>query len=241
METHQQARHALTVALVDAKPCTRYADIALLTPWLEDPSRGRALIELYLSPLKDQKDGGTALRETLRAYLEADRNASSAASRLRIDEMWLTWHSKPGWVETGEEAEPAGCGCTLYPFFAQNTNKNHYAEYVSPVSITGPTNNGYRILSNSSHNGAWEIYWELPNGTGYKYIQSVKGEYSWYSIELQAGMEAATSTAPTNWESNQVRAEYFEGTWHPWVGRVYRSEGNLRSGHVYLQRWQRNR
>jgi hypothetical protein len=134
------------------------------------------------------------------------------------DEMWLTWHSKPGWVETGEEAESGGCGCTLYPFFAQNTNKNHYAEYVSPASITGPTNNGYRILSNSSHNGAWEIYWELPNGTGYKYINSVTGEYSWYSTELQGGMEAATSATPTNWESNQVRAEYFEGTWHPWVG-----------------------
>jgi hypothetical protein len=89
-QTHQQAQQALQVALVGLQTRTRYADIALLTPWLEDPDRGRALVELYLSPLENQKDAGVGSRQTLRAYLETDRNVSSAARRLGINRRTLT-------------------------------------------------------------------------------------------------------------------------------------------------------
>jgi DNA-binding PucR family transcriptional regulator len=89
-ETHQQAQEALQVALIGPQTRTRYADIALLTPWLEDPDRGRALVDLYLSPLENQKDGGAGSRQTLRSYLDTDRNVSSAARRLGIDRRTLT-------------------------------------------------------------------------------------------------------------------------------------------------------
>jgi hypothetical protein len=89
-QTHHQAQQALQVALLARQPCARYADIALLVPWVEDPDRGRALVELYLSPLDSQKDGGAMLRQTLRVYFEAERNASSAARKLGIDRRTLT-------------------------------------------------------------------------------------------------------------------------------------------------------
>jgi DNA-binding PucR family transcriptional regulator len=61
----------------------------VLVPWVEDPVRGRALVDLYLSPLEGQKDGGVALRQALRVYFEAERNASSAARKLGIDRRTL--------------------------------------------------------------------------------------------------------------------------------------------------------
>ncbi len=89
-QTHHQAQQALQVALLASQTRTRYADIAWLAPWLEDPDRGRALVEQYLSPLDSQKDGGATLRQTLHVYLEADRNVSSAARKLSIDRRTLT-------------------------------------------------------------------------------------------------------------------------------------------------------
>ncbi len=88
-ETHEQAKGALQVALFGRQKRARFADIAVLTPLVQNPDRARSFVGLYLSPLNSQKDGGTALRQTLRAYLEADRNASSAARRLGIDRRTL--------------------------------------------------------------------------------------------------------------------------------------------------------
>jgi sugar diacid utilization regulator len=88
--THRQAQEALRVALLSQAKRTRYADIALLTPWLQDPDGARSLVELYLSPLNGQKDGGSTARQTLRACLEANRNVSLAARQLGIDRRTLT-------------------------------------------------------------------------------------------------------------------------------------------------------
>jgi PucR C-terminal helix-turn-helix domain/GGDEF-like domain len=87
--TYQQARDALQVALLSSQSHARYADIASLAPWLQDPDRGRALVEVYLSPLESQKDGGAVLRETLRVYFAAAHNVSAAARRLGIDRRTL--------------------------------------------------------------------------------------------------------------------------------------------------------
>jgi DNA-binding PucR family transcriptional regulator len=43
-----------------------------------------SLLELYLLPLRRERDGGHVLRETLRAYFAADRNGSSAAAALGV-------------------------------------------------------------------------------------------------------------------------------------------------------------
>jgi DNA-binding PucR family transcriptional regulator len=89
--THRQAQEALQVALIKPQKLTWYADIALLTPWLQDPDRARSLVEFHLSPLVSQRDGGVASRRTLRAYFEASRNVSAAAVKLGVERRTLAY------------------------------------------------------------------------------------------------------------------------------------------------------
>ncbi|HSZ68775.1 MAG TPA: helix-turn-helix domain-containing protein [Solirubrobacteraceae bacterium] len=82
--THRQAQAALLVALRRPRALTRYADVALLANVLKDDALVRALTDIYLSPLNDAHERGPVLRETLRAYLAAERNASSTAAMLKV-------------------------------------------------------------------------------------------------------------------------------------------------------------
>jgi hypothetical protein len=82
--THQQAQAALVVALRRPRPFTRYADVALLASALKDDALAKALIDIYLAPLEDSRGSGPVLRETLRAYLGAERSVSSAAAKLGV-------------------------------------------------------------------------------------------------------------------------------------------------------------
>jgi DNA-binding PucR family transcriptional regulator len=93
--THRQAQAALTVALrrngisrngtpAQGVTFTRYADVALLAGVLKDEALAKALIEIYLSPLEDSRGSGPVLRQTLRAYLDAERSVSSAAIALGV-------------------------------------------------------------------------------------------------------------------------------------------------------------
>ena len=89
--THHQAQQAHRVALLAPQPLTRYADIALLMPWLEELDEARALIDLYLSPLHRLKDGGAASRRVMRAYFETARNVSAAARKLGLERRTLAY------------------------------------------------------------------------------------------------------------------------------------------------------
>jgi hypothetical protein len=80
--THRQARATLPFALARPQAPIRYADVALLATALHDDLLATSLRELYLAPLAEQRDGGAALRETLRAYLAAGHNVSAAAAAL---------------------------------------------------------------------------------------------------------------------------------------------------------------
>ena len=87
--THRQAQAALAVALrrSESHPggmFTRYADVALLASALKDEALARALLDIYLTPLDDHRGSGPVLRETLRAYLAAECQASSAAVKLDV-------------------------------------------------------------------------------------------------------------------------------------------------------------
>lgn len=82
--THRQAQAALRVALQCSRPLTRYSDVALLSSMLLDDALAGSLIDIYLSPLGSNSDGGAVLRRTLSAYFAAERNASSAASALGV-------------------------------------------------------------------------------------------------------------------------------------------------------------
>jgi hypothetical protein len=96
--THRQAQAALRVALHDRRPFTRYAEVALLASVLRDDTVSGSLVEIYLSPLGDRHNGGAVLRQTLRAYFAAERNASSAASALGV-----TRHTVENRLRTIEE------------------------------------------------------------------------------------------------------------------------------------------
>ncbi len=82
--THRQAQATLRVALRTRQPLTRYADVGLLACVLQDPALASSIVEIYLSPLGPADDRGASLRQTLRAYLNARGNASSAASALGV-------------------------------------------------------------------------------------------------------------------------------------------------------------
>jgi PucR C-terminal helix-turn-helix domain/GGDEF-like domain len=92
-QTHQQAQAALVVALrrsgirsptQEGATLTRYADVALLATALKDEALAKALIDIYLVPLEDSRGSGAVLRQTLRAYLAAERSVSSAAAALGV-------------------------------------------------------------------------------------------------------------------------------------------------------------
>ncbi len=82
--THRQAQAVLPIAKRSGKTHLRYADGALLASLLQDDLLATSLQDRYLAPLASERDGGEALRETLRAYFAADRNASSAAAALGV-------------------------------------------------------------------------------------------------------------------------------------------------------------
>jgi PucR C-terminal helix-turn-helix domain/GGDEF-like domain len=82
--THWQAQNAWLVSLHHPQRFTDYSNIALLAPWLKDGTYARWLIDMYLSPLDSQKVAGETLRETLREFFAAGRNASAAASALKV-------------------------------------------------------------------------------------------------------------------------------------------------------------
>lgn len=88
--THRQALAALPVAHRGSPPRLRYADVALLASALQDDVLSSSLRQLYLEPLGGEREGGAVLVETLRAYFDAQRNVSSAASALGASRNTVT-------------------------------------------------------------------------------------------------------------------------------------------------------
>ena len=83
--THRQAQAAMLIALRGPQTrFTRFADVALLAAVLRDEEFARSLVQIHLSPLKNQRDGGAVARETLRAYFAAGCNAATAAAALGV-------------------------------------------------------------------------------------------------------------------------------------------------------------
>jgi sugar diacid utilization regulator len=91
--THRQAQAALLVALRTPKPqrLTRYADVALLASALRDEVLAKSLIEIFLSPLDNQRDGGAVSRETLHAYFAAGHNVKVAAAALGVERRTVAY------------------------------------------------------------------------------------------------------------------------------------------------------
>lgn len=83
--THRQAVAALPVALRGKKDFVRYADVALIASILNDDVLVASLRQLYLAPMRQDRDGGARALQTLRAYFAAERNISSAAAALGVN------------------------------------------------------------------------------------------------------------------------------------------------------------
>jgi hypothetical protein len=88
--THRQAQAVLPVARRKGGRWVRYADAALFASYLQNDLLVSSLRERYLAPLTHERDGGSILRETLRAFFSADRNVSSAAALLRVNRHTVT-------------------------------------------------------------------------------------------------------------------------------------------------------
>ena len=88
--THRQALAAHPVALSEPETAAHYAKVGLLSAALADDLLATSLRQLYLAPLSADRDGGKALRETARAYFEAERNVSSAAAALGVKRHTVT-------------------------------------------------------------------------------------------------------------------------------------------------------
>ncbi len=83
-QTHREAEGALLVARYWPRKLTRYLDVAPDATALQDEALADSLIERYLSPLDDMRNGGRAARKTLRALFDTEHNVSSAAHALKI-------------------------------------------------------------------------------------------------------------------------------------------------------------
>lgn len=81
--THHQARAAAPIASRPPR-LVRYADAPLLASALQDEILASSLQRLYLDPLTYEKDGGAALRKTLRAYFLSNQHISSTAAALGV-------------------------------------------------------------------------------------------------------------------------------------------------------------
>lgn len=88
--SHRQAAAALPVAARGPDRIVRYADVALVASSLQDDLLATSLRQLYLTPLDDERDGGAALRETLRTYLAAGGSLSSAATTLGVNRRTIS-------------------------------------------------------------------------------------------------------------------------------------------------------
>lgn len=88
--THNQAQAAASVAQLTSQAVRRYRDVALISAVSRDPLLLASLHNMYLAPLAQDGDRGKVLRATLRAYFDANRNASCAAAGLGVSRQTLS-------------------------------------------------------------------------------------------------------------------------------------------------------
>jgi sugar diacid utilization regulator len=109
--SHRQADAAFGIAVRKPGTFVRYADDLLLASCMKDDLLRRALHELYLAPLAEERDGGVMHRKTLRAYFEADRNGASAAHALGVSRQTVTNRLQAVQAKIGRPL--AECGAEL--------------------------------------------------------------------------------------------------------------------------------
>jgi hypothetical protein len=90
--SHHQARAAISIAVRGPEPIVRYGDVPLLIAALGDETLAESLRRIFLQPLRNERDGGAALRATLRAYFSTGGKSSAAASALGVSRQTVNSH-----------------------------------------------------------------------------------------------------------------------------------------------------
>jgi hypothetical protein len=88
--THRQALATMALARRSKTPVLRYAEAPLLAFALQDDLLATSLRALFLAPLEQERDSGVTAKQTLRAYLAASGNASSAAAALGVSRQTIS-------------------------------------------------------------------------------------------------------------------------------------------------------
>lgn len=109
--THHQAKAAMMVARRGPDRRLRYADVALLAAALSDDVLAGSLHDIYLAPFEHERDAGVILRQTLAAYFDAGRNASSAAAALGVSRKTVSIRLRTVEEKIGQPVE--GCAAEL--------------------------------------------------------------------------------------------------------------------------------
>lgn len=109
--SHRQAQNALVVARRGISPIAHYRRDCLLALLLQDESLASLLWSLYIAPLLDAGERGSAYLHTLRAYLNANRNGASAAAALGVSRQTVANHLRA--VEDRIETPISAAGAEL--------------------------------------------------------------------------------------------------------------------------------
>jgi len=91
--THEQALAASSLIPRMSGPVVHYGDVAVLASMAQDPLLQYSLKASYLAPLTNSRSGHT-LCTTVRAYLQTERNTTSAAAALGVSRQTVSNHLK---------------------------------------------------------------------------------------------------------------------------------------------------
>jgi hypothetical protein len=109
--THFEAKAALAIAMYETQKVTCFGDVALEAIALQVPDLAQSLQAIYLAPLTENQRRWSALRQTLLAYFDSGRNASSAAVSLRVSRR--TVENRLRFVERKLGRSLLNCGAEL--------------------------------------------------------------------------------------------------------------------------------
>jgi hypothetical protein len=130
------------------------------------------------------------------------------------NEMWVSNHTSPAWVESGQIAGAEYSCCGMHPFFAAMAENEKFYFYEQPGEIGQKQYNDY-VIQDLGHLGTWSIYWGKENNG---WVEEHQYGSLWsYADELEAGFEGGANTQPNN-EGSQALASVYGNAWHPWEG-----------------------
>ncbi len=136
------------------------------------------------------------------------------------NELWVSSHTWPGWVESGQIAGDGMSCCEIHRFEAAEPNYGKgkdFTMYIQPGTISLKEAHDY-VIQDLEYNGIWRVYWGQENTDWYE-AGAYNHEYSSSNDELEAGLEGGANTQPYNSGVQALAGVWGEpASWHPWEG-----------------------